>query len=178
MLPVVAARAQTGRQILLYTVALVPVTFAPVLLGFAGLAYGLVAVVTGAAMVALAWRVWAAHDEGARDQSGKRLFAFSILHLFLLFAMLLVDWSVGGAALHVVLPHHRVRRHHPDRPDRARAGTRPQGHGAVRCQRGERPAVEILARTRRDGRADRRGRDRALSGREQFRPRDRGAGDL
>src|SRR5213595_3208155 len=58
MLPVVAGRAETGRQILLYTVALVPVTFAPVLLGFAGLAYGLVAVVTGAAMVALAWRVW------------------------------------------------------------------------------------------------------------------------
>ena len=96
MLPVVAGRAETGRQILLYTVALVPVTFAPVLLGFAGLAYGLVAVVTGAAMVALAWRVWAAHDEGARDQSGKRLFAFSILHLFLLFAMLLVDRMAGG----------------------------------------------------------------------------------
>src|SRR5436305_11026115 len=68
MLPVVAGRAETGRQILLYTVALVPVTFAPVLLGFAGLAYGLVAVVTGPAMVAPAGRVWAAHDEGGRDQ--------------------------------------------------------------------------------------------------------------
>src|SRR5437588_11957583 len=50
MLPVVAGRAETKRQILLYTAVLVPVSLAPWLLGHAGLLYGVVAVATGACL--------------------------------------------------------------------------------------------------------------------------------
>jgi protoheme IX farnesyltransferase len=88
MLPVVAGAAETRRQILLYTLLLAPLGVAPWLLGQAGPLYGAVAVASGAAMIALALRVRAERQGHA---ASKQMFAFSILYLFLLFAMLLVD---------------------------------------------------------------------------------------
>jgi heme o synthase len=91
MLPVVAGRAETGRQILLYTAMLVPVSLAPWLLGYAGLLYGVLAIGAGAFLALLAWRVWTAAEGRASDLAARRLFGFSILYLFALFAGLLVD---------------------------------------------------------------------------------------
>src|SRR5580698_8811508 len=62
MLPVVAGATETRRQILLYTLILAPLGAAPWLLGYAGLDYGVVALVTGAIMIALAFRVRAEHE--------------------------------------------------------------------------------------------------------------------
>jgi protoheme IX farnesyltransferase len=87
MLPVVAGEAATRRQILLYSLALVPVTLAPSAIGLAGLVYGAGAALLGAGFIALAGAVL--RDRGMT--SAKRLFPFSILYLFLLFALLLVD---------------------------------------------------------------------------------------
>ncbi len=108
MLPVVSGEAETRRQILLYSLALAPLGASPWLLGYAGPLYGIVAVAAGAAIVALAMRIHrdraAASEEGAQADgepprshaASKQMFAFSILYLFLLFAMLLVDRLAGG----------------------------------------------------------------------------------
>jgi heme o synthase len=93
MLPVVAGAAETRRQILLYTLVLTPVGVAPWLLGYAGALYGIVAVAAGGAMIALAIRV---RNEARGHAASKQMFGFSILYLFLLFAMLLVDRMAGG----------------------------------------------------------------------------------
>jgi protoheme IX farnesyltransferase len=93
MLPVVAGARETRRQILLYTLILAPLGLAPWILGYAGLAYGIVAAVTGAIMVALALRV---RSETESHAAAKRMFAFSILYLFLLFAVLLADRLSAG----------------------------------------------------------------------------------
>ena len=93
MLPVVAGATETRRQILLYTLILAPLGAAPWLLGYAGFDYGVVALATGAIMIALALRVRAESED---HKASKQLFAFSILYLFLLFAMLLVDRMSGG----------------------------------------------------------------------------------
>jgi protoheme IX farnesyltransferase len=93
MLPVVCGEAATRRQILLYTLILAPLGIAPWWLGYAGTAYGVVAIVTGAVMVALAWRIRAEKHGYA---ASKQMFAFSILYLFLLFAVLLADRVSGG----------------------------------------------------------------------------------
>ncbi|MGA2940926.1 MAG: heme o synthase [Xanthobacteraceae bacterium] len=93
MLPVVAGATETRRQILLYTLILAPLGATPWLLGYAGLGYGVVALVTGAIMIALALRV---RTEREDHKASKQLFAFSILYLFLLFAILLVDQMTGG----------------------------------------------------------------------------------
>jgi len=95
MLPVVAGERETRRQILLYTLVLTPLGVAPWALGFAGLAYGAVAIVTGFMMVMLALRVRAERNTG--NTASRHLFAFSILYLFLLFAVLLIEQGLGGS---------------------------------------------------------------------------------
>jgi protoheme IX farnesyltransferase len=94
MLPVVAGDARARQQILRYTLILVPLGIAPWAFGFAGPLYGLTAAVGGAVMVVLAWQVFC--ERRPADRASKQLFAFSILYLFLLFAMLLVERGWGG----------------------------------------------------------------------------------
>jgi protoheme IX farnesyltransferase len=94
MLPVVAGDETTRRQILLYTLILVPLGIAPWPLGYAGLLYGVTSVVTGVAMVVLAFQVRS--ERRPQDRASRNLFAFSILYLFLLFAVLLVERGWGG----------------------------------------------------------------------------------
>ena len=95
MLPVTAGPDETRRQILLYTLFLVPLAISPVVLGYAGLAYGVVAAVTGAGMVWLALDVYRRREGAEAVKAAKRLFGFSILYLFLLFATLLVEALVA-----------------------------------------------------------------------------------
>jgi protoheme IX farnesyltransferase len=94
MLPVVAGDLVTRQHILVYTLILVPLGLAPWMLGYAGLMYGLVALGTGAVMLALAWQVYC--ERPPLEAASRRLFAFSILYLFLLFAVLLVERGWGG----------------------------------------------------------------------------------
>ena len=96
MLPVVAGPAETRRQIVLYSVLLLPTGASPWLLGYAGAVYGAVALVAGMMMVALAWRVHG-RTGAPGEQAAKHLFAFSILYLVVLFAALLVE-GLGGFA--------------------------------------------------------------------------------
>lgn len=91
MLPVVAGLEETRRQILLYSLALVPLTLMPVVLGFAGLVYALGAATLGALFLASAVRVRTARDES----SARRLFGFSIIYLFSIFALLVIDNLMG-----------------------------------------------------------------------------------
>jgi protoheme IX farnesyltransferase len=94
MLPVVYGGRETRRQILLYTVILAPLGLSPWVLGYAGASYGIVAVVSGAVMLGLALQVGREKPE-AGNRAARKLFGFSILYLFLLFAALLVDRLVG-----------------------------------------------------------------------------------
>jgi protoheme IX farnesyltransferase len=95
MLPVVAGEAATRRQIVLYTLILAPLGVVPWALGYAGALYGIAAAATGTAMIALALRL---RNEGSGHGASRQMFAFSILYLFLLFAVLLIDRMSGGLA--------------------------------------------------------------------------------
>ena len=96
MLPVVAGAQETRRQILLYSVVLVPVGAAPWLLGYAGVIYGVTAIFAGALMVALAWRVCGEREGERAARAAQRLFAFSIAYLFVLFAVLLMEHAISS----------------------------------------------------------------------------------
>lgn len=91
MLPVVSGERETRRQILIYSIVLAPIGAAPWLLGYAGLLYGASSVLGGALMIALSVRLYRAAKKPAIEQTAKQLFAFSILYLFVLFAVLLVE---------------------------------------------------------------------------------------
>lgn len=95
MLPVVSGPDATRTQILVYTLILAPAGMLPWFLGFGGIAYGIVAGATGLAMVALALQVFRHREGRAAKQAAGRLFGFSILYLFLLFATLLAEKLAG-----------------------------------------------------------------------------------
>ncbi len=91
MLPVVAGPDETRRQILLYSLVYVVTSVAPYFAGLGGISYLLASVVSGAIFMALAINVYRVREGREADAVAKRLFLFSILHLFLLFAVLLVE---------------------------------------------------------------------------------------
>src|SRR5215510_1603914 len=100
MLPVVAGMQETRRQILLYAFVLAPVGAAPWLLGYAGAIYGVTAIAAGGAMAGLAWRLRNERDGARAERAAQQLFAFSILYLFVLFAVLLVEGGLGSLVGH------------------------------------------------------------------------------
>ena len=91
MLPVVAGARETRRQIVIYSALLVPLACTPYLTGLGGVAYAVAAVVLGVIFMALAIAVWRKGDADTNHVAAKRLFGFSILYLFGLFAVLLVE---------------------------------------------------------------------------------------
>lgn len=93
MLPVVAGRRATKAQMLLYTMLLLPLTISPYFFGATGLVYTAGAAVLGLMFIASAVRVWQEPDD-AGDRCARQMFGFSILYLFLLFALLLADFAV------------------------------------------------------------------------------------
>ncbi|MBP5858505.1 heme o synthase [Marivibrio halodurans] len=97
MLPNVAGRAATKRQILLYTVLLFPIGLAPWLLGAAGSVYGLSAAVLGGLFLVSALAVLREPDD-AGDKAAKRMFGYSIFYLFAIFGALIVDAASAAMA--------------------------------------------------------------------------------
>ena len=91
MLPVVAGARATKVQMLVYTVLLFPLALAPWALGLTGAVYAAAAAVLGLLFILAAVRVW--FDSGER--AARQMFAFSILYLFLLFTLLIVDRAPG-----------------------------------------------------------------------------------
>ncbi|WP_036283387.1 heme o synthase [Methylocystis sp. ATCC 49242] len=91
MLPNVAGPDRTRLEILVYALVLAPIGVAPWLLGFASLAYGVVAIACGVALVALAAVVFREREGERARRAARRLFFFSILYLFLLFLVLVVE---------------------------------------------------------------------------------------
>jgi protoheme IX farnesyltransferase len=90
MLPVVAGRAETKKQILIYSILLMLASAVPWIVGFAGAIYGVIAAASGATMILLAARLRKSTCNTETSAAG-RVFAFSIVYLFLLFAALLAD---------------------------------------------------------------------------------------
>src|SRR5229473_116912 len=90
MLPVVAGAAATKRQILVYSAMLATASLLPFALGFTGVLYGAVACSCGAALLHRAIGLYTGRTD-SEARLARRLFAFSILYLFLLFSGLLAD---------------------------------------------------------------------------------------
>lgn len=98
MLPVVAGADATRLQILLYTIVLVAIAAAPWPLGYFDAVYGVASLVLGAVMLALAVNVYCRRERSRSLRANRKLFAFSILYLFALFATLLLEVVVRAVA--------------------------------------------------------------------------------
>jgi heme o synthase len=100
MLPVVAGLDETRRQILLYSLVLAPVGLTPWLFGHAGAIYAVTAIIAGAFMIAFAWRVNGVREGEGAARAARGLFSYSILYLFALFAVLLIERGLSALLVH------------------------------------------------------------------------------
>ncbi|MBV8697414.1 MAG: protoheme IX farnesyltransferase, partial [Bradyrhizobium sp.] len=98
MLPVVAGPDATRLQILLYTIVLVAIAGSPWALGYFDAVYGVISLLLGAGMLVLAANVYRCRERTSSLRATRKLFAFSILYLFVLFATLLIEVVVRAGA--------------------------------------------------------------------------------
>jgi protoheme IX farnesyltransferase len=94
MLPVVAGEASTRNHIVIYTLAMIPVTLLPTFIGFAGMAYLIVAAILGAIFIGFSLTLWFKKDL----KIAKLTFFYSLFYLFALFLTLGVEHIFRGAA--------------------------------------------------------------------------------
>lgn len=98
MLPVVAGPRETKRQMLIYTLLLLPVSLAPTLLGAVGWVYGAVALALTLGFVGHAIAVWRTSDDETAHRAARKMFRYSLIYLAALFAALPVDLVVSRIA--------------------------------------------------------------------------------
>jgi protoheme IX farnesyltransferase len=97
MMPNALGPDRTRLEILIYSIVLAPVGVLPALMGFASLAYSVVATLGGVAMLVYAWRVYRVREGEAARKACMSLFGVSILYLFALFLVIVIE--NGPAAL-------------------------------------------------------------------------------
>ena len=91
MMPNVVGEQSTKNQIFAYSLVVAPVGVLPFVLGFAGMAYGLMSSILGAMFIWHAFKVWRMPESDRVMVPAKKLFGFSILYLFAVFAILLAE---------------------------------------------------------------------------------------
>ena len=92
MLPVVRGEDETRRQIVLYSLLLVVLTLVLSPFGMMGVVYFGAATVLGGLFIRDALRLW----RRATPQAARRLYLYSILYLFALFAAMAVDRVISS----------------------------------------------------------------------------------
>ena len=104
MLPVTHGPDETRRQILIYSLILAPLGMAPAVIGLGGALYAAVAAILGAVFVIFAFDCYRQREGEAAERAAKHLFAYSVLYLFVLFAVLLVEhgFGLGGGLLSLI----------------------------------------------------------------------------
>jgi len=100
MLPVVAGADATRRQILIYSLILAPLGMWPAITGLGGTLYMASAAVLGSLFVVMAYDCYRKREGEEATRAAKNLFAYSVLYLFLLFAVILVErgFDIGGGS--------------------------------------------------------------------------------
>jgi len=94
MMPNIHGVPETKRQMLLYTLMLIPLTLMPAVVGIQGLFYGVAATLLGARFIQLCWAIF--REEGVQPTTWK-LYKYSLQYLALLFVAMAVDrWVPFG----------------------------------------------------------------------------------
>jgi len=91
MLPVVSGVDFTKKNIFAYALILFPITIFPFYFNFAGLVYLVPTIILGAFYIFLTFKLLKANNKKDIGKFSKKIFAFSILYLFLIFTLLLIE---------------------------------------------------------------------------------------
>ena len=91
MLPVVSGIDFTKKNIFAYALILFPITILPFYFNFAGLVYLFPTIILGVFYIFLTFKLLKANNKKDTGKFSKKIFAFSILYLFLIFTLLLIE---------------------------------------------------------------------------------------
>ena len=91
MLPVVSGVEFTKKNIFIYALILFPITILPFYFNFAGLIYLIPALILGIIYIFLTYKLLKVNTKIIEEKYSKKIFAFSILYLFLIFSLLLIE---------------------------------------------------------------------------------------
>jgi len=91
MLPVVSGVDFTKKNIFVYALILFPITILPFYFNFAGLVYLVPTIILGTFYIFLIFKLLKANNKKDIGKFSKKIFAFSILYLFLIFTLLLIE---------------------------------------------------------------------------------------
>ena len=91
MLPVVSGIDFTKKNIFAYALILFPITILPFYFNFAGLVYLVPTIILGVFYIFLTFKLLKANNKKDTEKFSKKIFAFSILYLFLIFTLLLIE---------------------------------------------------------------------------------------
>jgi len=94
MMPNAKGPDRTRTEILVYSLFLAPLGVTPWLMGFASVVYGVVAIIGGGFMIAYAVNVYRVRNAELGDKAAMKLFGVSILYLFALFGLLVIERSI------------------------------------------------------------------------------------
>jgi protoheme IX farnesyltransferase len=97
MLPNVAGKRATKIQIVVYSILTGVSAVAPYFTGLGGVLYLTVAALTSAILIYLSVDVLLKREGHGADKAAKRLFSYSILYLFVVFAAILAEHAMGLA---------------------------------------------------------------------------------
>lgn len=90
MLPVIAGNEVTRKYILAYTIALVVVSIIPLAIGMLGIIYGFGMAILGAKFLEYSYALYKEYSE----ELARKNFKFSLLYLFLLFTLMIIDRAI------------------------------------------------------------------------------------
>jgi protoheme IX farnesyltransferase len=91
MLPVVSGVEFTKKNIFIYALILFPITILPFYFNFAGLIYLIPTLILGIIYIFLTYKLLKAKNKTYEEKYSKKIFSFSILYLFLIFSLLLIE---------------------------------------------------------------------------------------
>ncbi|WP_162651954.1 heme o synthase [Lentilitoribacter sp. Alg239-R112] len=94
MMPNVVGAHKTKIQMLAYAILTAICGVLPTLMGFAGLAYGTVALALGLGFVFYSWKTYRMDEADSKMTAAKKLFGFSIIYLFAIFSMFIIDRGI------------------------------------------------------------------------------------
>jgi protoheme IX farnesyltransferase len=91
MLPAVSGVEFTKKNIFIYALILFPITILPFNFNFAGLIYLIPTLILGIIYIFLTYKLFKAKNKISEEKYSKKIFSFSILYLFLIFSLLLIE---------------------------------------------------------------------------------------
>ena len=91
MLPITSGIKATKLNILIYSIILLPVVFSQYFLNFSGIIYLFIATILSGYYIFISYRLLKINNKTLEKKIAKKLFGYSILYLFAIFAFILID---------------------------------------------------------------------------------------